>query len=709
MLFHFFIFIYLIIYSNCILPDEKRKELLETLTRKIEPTDNTMIFPSEPIFYEDEKIKYNINYDIAKINETIKKYNFPPNFNFLEENNITAIIKDQKDCGSCWAFASTSALAYRYKKKYGLDLDLSPQDGVSCYLKNCDSGNYPIDAQLNLMKNGTLTEGCFPFTMESPKSEMPPCPSKCEDRSEFKRYFSQNVYSTEHIIYESYEKVFYDLVALIMDQLITKGPVVTDIDVYSDLVEWTQKGYNCNNDAYAPGEDVQQNNIAHAMVIVGYGFLEKKNKFYWLIQNSWGKQSCLNGFLRIEFGKTAVEHVSFAEPYLPEKEKVDNVTNVDIYFLGFDEECNILIQTDNNSNSSFEWNNTLEIKFKHNNETNQDFNYYCSSNNFPQGNKVKCFFEVLNYYKPKGEYIFDSWKTIGKEMNFSLDQNFKGTNFFFYGYDEIGSYYDEFYEHFFISEVGAKLVFYYGSPSGTNITPHIYPSIKYLNYLEKCEKVMMNDFEDGIFYFIVCEVQKDEMELFNMYNPENSFNFDSLSFYDVFCNEIFQTYTFTDRIPKNEYPILNITEAYYKSDSQLKKGEVLIVYAENIGNITYTSDDDFIFFAFINFTTTEETKPKYYTEQIHCTFTLNEKNKVKYKSECHVYLVDAQTVPFKELYLLPYILPYQYPTAFDVLIKEQMKVKLLKEEDNTDNNNTSSYNQINSFLFFFILVLLTLF
>ena len=202
----------------------------------------------------------------------------------------------------------------------------------------------------------------------------------------------------------------------------------------------------------------------------------------------------------------------------------------------------------------------MEIKFKHNNETNQDFNYYCSSNNFPQGNKVKCFFEVLNYYKPKGEYIFDSWKTIGKEMNFSLDQNFKGTNFFFYGYDEIGSYYDEFYEHFFISEVGAKLVFYYGSPSGTNITPHIYPSIKYLNYLEKCEKVMMNDFEDGIFYFIVCEVQKDEMELFNMYNPENSFNFDSLSFYDVFCNEIFQTYTFTDRITKNEYPILNITK-----------------------------------------------------------------------------------------------------------------------------------------------------
>ena len=133
---------------------------------------------------------------------------------------------------------------------------------------------------------------------------------------------------------------------------------------------------------------------------------------------------------------------------------------------------------------------------------------------------------------------------------------------------------------------------------------------------------------------------------------------------------------------------------------------------QNGKNENYKSEkdfsEDFIFFAFINFTTTEETKPKYYTEQIHCTFTLNEKNKVKYKSECHVYLVDAQTVPFKELYLLPYILPYQYPTAFDVLIKEQMKVKLLKE-DNTDNNNTSSYNQINSFLFFFILVLLTLF
>ena len=707
MLFHFFIFIFLIIYSNCILPDEKRKELLERLTRKIDLTDNTIMFPSEPIFYENENIKFNVNYDVAKINETIEKYNFPTNFNYLEEYNITPKIKDQKDCGSCWAFATTSALAYRYKKKYGIDLDLSPQDGVSCYLKNCNSGNYPIDGQLNLMKNGTLTEGCFPFTMEGPESAMPPCPLKCKDGSEFKRYYSQNVYSTEDIIYGDYEKEFYNLVALIMDQLITKGPVVTDIDVYTDLFEWTQKGYNCKNDAYAPGEDVEQKNVAHAMVIVGYGFLELKNKFYWLVQNSWGEKSCLNGFLRIEFGKTAVEHVSFAEPYLQEKEKVDNVTNVDINFLGFDAECNLLIQTDNNLNISFEWNNTLEIKFKHI-ETNQDFNYYCSSNNFPQGNQVKCFFEVLNYFKPKGEYIFDSWKTIGKEMNFSLNESFIGKNFFFYGYDEIGSYYDEFYEHYFISEVGAKLVFYYGSPSGIDIVPHIYPTIKYMDYLKKCEKVMMNDFEDGIFYFIVCEVQEDEMELFNTYNPKQPDNLYSLMFYDIFCYEIFHTFTFTDVINKNEYPVFNITEVYYKSNSQLIKGEDLIVYAENIGNIAFISDEDFIFFAFI-YLTNNETEHRFYTEQIHCTFSPNEKNKVKYRSECHVYLIDAQTVKFNELYLLPYILPYQYPTGFDVLIKDKMKVKLYKEDNNDNNNNTSSYNKINSLLLFFIIVLLALF
>ena len=43
-----------------------------------------------------------------------------------------------------------------------------------------------IDAQLNLVKNGAVTEKCFPYKSGDGKT-IPKCPSKCEDGSEFKK------------------------------------------------------------------------------------------------------------------------------------------------------------------------------------------------------------------------------------------------------------------------------------------------------------------------------------------------------------------------------------------------------------------------------------------------------------------------------------------------------------------------------------------
>ena len=704
MISNFFILFFLIIGLDCNLPDDKRQELLERLTRKLDQNDN------DNELDEDENQDNNINYNITMINEILEKYNFPKNFDFLTNNSITPKIKNQRDCGSCWAFASTSALAYRFKKKYDIEVNLSPQDGVSCYLKDCNAGNFGIDAQLNLMRNGTLTEECFPFTMESPESYMPVCPTECVNNSiEFKRYYSQNVYSTQDILHEKYEKNFYDFVTIIIDQLLTKGPVVTNIDVYTDFLEYTQNGYRCKNDAYSPSDSAENRKEAHAMVIVGYGFLENKNKFYWLIQNSWGSDSCLDGFLRIEFGKANVEKVTFSDPYLSDKNGKKR-TNIDVSFLNFDEECNLYIQIDDDSlEGNYEWNNTLEIRFKHT-VTNKNFNFYCSGLNFPQEHKVKCFFEVLNYYKPKGEYVFDSWKTIGKELYFSLDDNFEGQKFLYYGYDEIGSYYDEYCENFYISEAGAKLVFYFTSMSDTDVIPNIYTNYSTVHSMEKCQNVLMNDYEDGFFNFIVCDVQNDEMKYFSQYDPENENSFDSLMFFQIYCHEVLDAYTYTNLIDKNEYPVLKISEVYYESDSKLIRGKPLIVYVENIGNIEYTSSDVFSFFAFIYFTS-ETSEVGYYTEQIYCDFLLNEKNKVKYKSECFVYFNKGDNAQFKELYLLPYFLPYEFPTAFEVRLNDKMEVKLYKEEEqindsNNNINNASSYNKIFLSLAFLILVLL---
>ena len=161
-LYVFLIFLFFPIKS--ILPEDKREELLNKYMKKISLEDivnyNHEKDVSEILHEEDPNT---FKYNISKIDEIIEAYNFPKNYDFFKENNIKPKVKDQGFCGSCWAFSSSSALSYRYKYLYDIDVDLSPQDAVSCITKTCLAG-YPIlDSQMNLVKNGSLTEECFPY------------------------------------------------------------------------------------------------------------------------------------------------------------------------------------------------------------------------------------------------------------------------------------------------------------------------------------------------------------------------------------------------------------------------------------------------------------------------------------------------------------------------------------------------------------------
>ena len=243
-----------------------------------------------------------------------------------------------------------------------IEVDLSPQDALSCYLRDCDLGNYLLDSQMNLVKNGTVTEGCLPFSSGDGRV-VDECPTSCKDGSEYKKYFSQNLYETQDYYSERY---FYDIVTLIMEQLTTNGPLVSQINVYQDFVDLNNNPQKCHDEVYH--YDEKSDLVAgHAVVIVGYGLLN--GKYYWLIQNSWGEEACDHGFIKVEFGQVGVECVSFSAPYLPGDPVTP--TDINVSFKSMNEVCDIEVAT---NSSLTKWENTLEITFQ-NSKGIKDFNY----------------------------------------------------------------------------------------------------------------------------------------------------------------------------------------------------------------------------------------------------------------------------------------------------------------------------------------------
>ena len=172
----FFLSIIIIISPiNSGLTEEQRKSLLKKVTKLVSFTNQYE--PVNQIFRRDGQT--DMTYEASKIKEILTNYSFPETYNYITDKNPNVHIKDQGNCGSCWAFASTTALAYRFHNK-GINVDLSPQHSISCYISDCNAGDQLIDAQFNLVKNGTVTEECLPYSSSSGTNKES-CPLKCKN------------------------------------------------------------------------------------------------------------------------------------------------------------------------------------------------------------------------------------------------------------------------------------------------------------------------------------------------------------------------------------------------------------------------------------------------------------------------------------------------------------------------------------------------
>ncbi|NLH49472.1 MAG: hypothetical protein GX444_12860 [Myxococcales bacterium] len=190
-------------------------------------------------------------------------------------------VRDQADCGSCYAFSGVGAVEANWAIRLGLtnpQLDLSEQFIVSCYsILGCDGG-FMTDVLITARDVGIPDENCFEYDAwdDACGQRCGDWPTRTLNLEEFQVVLN-DVADTQ----EEYEQIILAL---------QEGPLTVGFDVYEDFFNYTY-GIWHDSGMYMGG---------HGVVMVGYDIDSK----YWICKNSWGYGWGESGYFRIAWGES---------------------------------------------------------------------------------------------------------------------------------------------------------------------------------------------------------------------------------------------------------------------------------------------------------------------------------------------------------------------------------------------------------------------
>ncbi|UYV60940.1 CTSL [Cordylochernes scorpioides] len=200
----------------------------------------------------------------------------PSSLDWRSKGYVTGV-KDQGQCGSCWAFSTTGGLEGQHYRKTGKLVSLSEKNLVDCSTSNngCDGGDM-VEAYKYIIKNGGIdTEESYPYMDEK---------DQCT-------YNKSNIGAT----CKGYKRINQDEESL-KQALAAEGPISIGIDASGDNFQ-QYKGGVYNNPYCKNGE----NDLDHGVLLVGYG--QENGIDYWLVKNSWSEWWGEKGYIKMSRNK----------------------------------------------------------------------------------------------------------------------------------------------------------------------------------------------------------------------------------------------------------------------------------------------------------------------------------------------------------------------------------------------------------------------
>ena len=234
------------------------------------------------IEFKKQYLNLNLLPLLNKSNYVYNNVSIPSNLDWRSSGLVTDV-KNQGQCGSCWAFSAIGAIEGQHALTTGKLTSLSEQNLVDCaYNYSCDGcgGGWPDKAiQYVIDNNGVDSESSYPYITND---------EKC-------MFNKSNVVANISNVVANISKVVLlpsQNMTTLYNAIGTVGPISVALDAEYD--------FQLYSSCIFESKECSKTMLDHAVLAIGYGISINQNK-YLIIKNSWGGGRWGDGWIYIFF------------------------------------------------------------------------------------------------------------------------------------------------------------------------------------------------------------------------------------------------------------------------------------------------------------------------------------------------------------------------------------------------------------------------